>query len=1363
MKSNTIKKVLSGAVLAMLPTVVAISSSSSLSASAKSAFLQAEKSGYFRADYDTLSDVEDAAADLNIRLAGQGSVLLKNKNKALPIAKTTKITVLGEQADCYATGGSGSGGQTKPAGDNTPDTPYSIFEALEKEGFEYNASVKDAYAKQENAPKTTLVSKNPYEAGHYMDEVATADVNTVDFGGKHYQSLASDTGTLADVNLTGYTDGVALVVISRTGAEGQDNEAIDVAGAESSTDHYLDLNKGERELIAYAKKNFSKVVLLINSPSAMALSDAEKDDGVNGILWIGQTGWNGILAMPQILDGKINPSGRTVDIYEADERTDPTWYNFGNYEQSNYIINGQKDSGTVTSKDAVKLGYDAAYATDGVTDGGYKTIDYAEGIYMGYRYYETVYAELLAKKGQQVADAWYAKDVVYPFGYGLSYTSFEQKIVSISKSSVQKDDQITVKTSVKNTGSVAGADVVQLYSSSPYVEGGIEKAAATLVGFTKTGIIDAGATSEVEVTIDAKDLASFDYNDANNNNNYGYELEAGSIALSIRNNSHDVLDSKDVTVASLQTWDEDNDPNTPNNIFSQTSGKWEMYNTSSEHWSTEKDADHYLRRDELLDGSGDVSLETSWSVGNPNEMQKKLGWIIADNEKNNVFAEKAFIYLNSQEKDAAYNDNDNRLTTAYESDYQNVWSKTADDIPDAWTQKGSYGIELADMKGVAYDDAKWDTFLNQMTWKELVKVCQDGGYGSDAMDSIGKPAMETHDGPGQLRRTAITAPDGNGYAWVCETVIGSTWNTELGKEQGTIEGNESIFLGVTGWYGPGANMHRNALSGRNFEYYSQDPIHSGNMLASVVGAFQKKGGTAYMKHGFMNDQETSRAGIVTFATEQAIREIYAKSYEIAIRKLDKANIGMMTSFNRIGLQSSVSYAINDQMYTKEWGYRGHTVTDAYNAGSGWDSEAMARGYAIPLNAAFVIFPPATALEGEWDSTLRGGNGGVKVATKAGDGLVESPTQYYFTRETAHRSLFTYANTNAITGLTSSNMLKSKTSFFMPDKTISDQVVYTASELASYKSAMDDLFGTSQYTTVVTGLPEGMSLNLNTGILSGTTPAQAGCYTYSITTKGEGKLSYISKTITGVINIAAPVFYDDHTSIDVKMPVTLNDENYHEYEGDKTAIPMSWASFGVAGDAKYAGKYVDVNYTATGLPNGLAMDPSTGKITGSMTNRMHAGDRIPVTVKMTAIRSTPVVFMPGYVFNQETYTTTVYLEYQSEAVGITNITSTTNDNGDTVVTITLSDGTTTTYVVPAGASGKDGTSGQKGVGIAGIKDNGNGTFTITLTDGSTTTFAATASNSGAWTVSIVAVSTAAVAVLGLLALTLSLVLKKKKQN
>ena len=562
----------------------------------------------------------------------------------------------------------------------------------------------------------------------------------------------------------------------------------------------------------------------------------------------------------------------------------------------------------------------------------------------------------------------------------------------------------------------------------------------------------------------------------------------------------------------------------------------------------------------------------------------------------------------------------------------NAWVK--EEVPEDWTQfaaevnaLGMYPIELADMVGIPLDDAKWTEFMNQLTWDELTQIANDGGYGSAAIKTIGKPAIEDHDGPGQLRANWSTVPDGNGYAWACESVIGSTWNKALGYEQGAIIANEGILLGVTGWYGPGMNIHRSPLSGRNFEYYSQDGVQGGYMMAAVVKGATDNGMHVYMKHAFLNDQETSRTGVCTFATEQAIREIYAKPFEIAIKQ-GNGN-GLMTSFNRIGLNTSVSYAITVQMYENEWGFDGISVSDAFYNGTGWTPENMVRGHIMPLNSRFLAFPPLQRAEGTWDETLRDGKGGILVKESAdSDELVESATEYFWVRDTAARALYTYANSNAMTGLKAAMLLKDRAIALDPGAAYDGEIFYTADEVSAFIADMNEVFGEGRYDVTVEGGVEGLILDWAAGAISGAAPEAPGAYPFTIAVQGQGNMSGVTGSTTATASVAAVVDPADVNVSFTGLTDLVEGENYVP-GGDPTS-------------RENEGKYTSVKYTAEGLPEGLTIDETTGVISGAIAAPKPAGEYYEIIINQELVLCEDAFigwFFAGRTLN---YSATVYL-------------------------------------------------------------------------------------------------------------------------
>ena len=1017
--------------------------------------------GKYSTSFTSHNAVLKSESKLNLELAADGFALMKN-NGALPLkSNELKVTLLGAYSYSIQDGGGGSGSASRPGNNDPvyswiPQDNSKLHVALAGDGFKINPTVAAKYS-----AGTAANNEN-----HTYMELLDSGNGVVEFGGKNYNTTESNHLAGTEDSYANYGD-AAIINIMRTGSEFSDNSSHEVAQHADTTEHYQTLNDNERQLLAYAKYlkaqgKVKKLIIIINSPSNMEIADIEDDDAFDSILWIGTTGWDGSEVVGDILKGDVNPSGHVVDFWEKDLYTNPTIYNWGDYGPAAYIKSGGEtwDHTKIGASQVATYGWgggasapDMKYAADSSISPSAKVLHYAEGIFMGYRYYETVWAELeAANKGS--GDTWYDANVIYPFGHGLSYTTFEQKITKVDGDLSKADGTITVTVEVKNTGDVAGKDVVQLYSTPPYTAGGIDKAAVNLINFEKTGLIKAGGSETVKLEIAVKDLANFDWNDKNHNDYAGYELEDGKYTLSVRANSHDVLDSTDLTRSggSLK-WDEDGDESTPNNIFSQTSGPWEMYNTDVSHWLT-SGTDYELHRDGILN-----SAKTG-----PSDLSKLIWLIGADND--NEFTEAAAAVVRYRGTSTAADDFDNIVTAAKETDYdKNVWLKTAADV-EGWTQgtgvadeDGLYDITAADMIGVDYDDAKWDTFLNQLTWAELKTVVGNtnggGSYNNTALPSVGKPQVTDQDGPGQLK-----ANGKNGWFWVGETVIASTWNKELAYAQGYHVGSESVWNEGGGWYGPAMNTHRNCLSGRNFEYYSQDGVQAGLIAGNVVGGCVDAGGRVYAKHIFLNDQEASRMnGLATFCNEQAIREIYAKPFELCVR-IGNCN-GFMSAFPNVGLNSSGSYAMNIQMFTNEWGYKGITVTDMYSgADSGWTADMMVRGCIFPLGST-------SAAAGTWDDTAK--------VVKVGD--TTSYTQWYWVRETTKRMLYTYVNSAAV----NNGFLNAKVG-------VLSEVTGEAGQNVSVKlvdpAYLKQYFGTDNYKISATNLPLGLSLNPTTGVVSG---------------------------------------------------------------------------------------------------------------------------------------------------------------------------------------------------------------------------------------------------------------------------------------
>ena len=654
-------------------------------------------------------------------------------------------------------------------------------------------------------------------------------------------------------NAKAFSD-TAMIVITRVGGEGADLptdvSTVTYDAGHSYNDfepgeHYLQLSKTEEDMVDLVCKNFDNVIVVYNGANAMELGWVKDHSQIKSVIWCAGTGQSGFNALGSVLCGDVNPSGRTIDTFVYDLTATPTWNNFGNMLYDN-----------MNEFEADSFGTKVTPAF----------VNYVENIYVGYKFYETAAAEGLID---------YDKTVVYPFGHGLSYTSFTQTLNSVTES----DGTITVDVTVTNTGSVSGKDVVEVYYNPPYTNGGIEKASANLIGFAKTSEIAAGASENVQVTFKAEDMASYDAHGKG-----CYVLEKGDYIISINSDSHNAIDSKTYTVASDIVYNESNPRSSDQTV------------ATNEFDFAEGNVTYLSRADGFANYAEATAAPTDYSM--PAEA-------------------KATFYNNSN-----YDPND---------------FNNPDDV--APTTGAKNGIQLADMVGVAYDDEKWDSFLDQLTVADMDSLIALGGYQSVAVSSVGKVQAIDCDGPASINNN-FTQQGSIGFP--SAVMIAATWNTDLAYSFGESIGKMADDMGVSGWYAPAMNIHRSAFAGRNFEYYSEDGVLSGAIASHAIMGSQDQGVYAFMKHFALNDQETNRCGMLcTWASEQAIREIYLKPFEACVKNADCHAV--MSSFNYIGN----TYAGNCpelliNVLRNEWGFVGMVLTDYYGVYGYQDSDHLIR-------------------------------------------------------------------------------------------------------------------------------------------------------------------------------------------------------------------------------------------------------------------------------------------------------------------------------------------------------------------------------------------------------------------------------------
>ncbi len=779
-----------------------------------------------------------AATELCEDIADEGIVLLENENNTLPLAEGTKLNVFGWSSTNPVYGGTGSGSLS----DSYPTV--SLLEGLENAGFEVNQELVDFYTEyRADRPMVGMWGQDWTIPEPTMDEYEAAGV---------FESAKE------------YSD-KAVVVIARSGGEGADlptsldPEVEDTFNAEGgmfgasglrysenkddldASKHFLELTNRERAMLERVTSEYEDVVVVVNAANTMELGFVEEYDSISSVLWCPGTGQSGFNSLGSILAGEINPSAKTSDTFVRDLTATPTFNNFGNFKYDNM-------DEFVTS------------------EGGVSFVNYTDGIYVGYRFWETAAEEGLIN---------YDEAVQYPFGYGLSYTTFEQEMGDLNVS----DGNISVDVTITNTGDVAGKDVAEIYYNPPYTNGGIEKASVNLIGFAKTGILEPGQSETVTIEFTAEEMASYDDINAK-----AYVLEAGDYEISLRTDSHTVVDTKTYHIDETVTYGADNARSTDEvaatNLYDDARG----------------DVTYLSRANGFANYAEATAAPTNFTM--------------ADDVK-------ATFYNNSNYDPTAYNDD-------------------ADEMP---TTGAKNGLTLADLRGVDYDDPQWDELLDQLTIEDMDGMIALGGYQTLAAGSVGKVQTVDCDGPASINNNF----SGQGsIGFPAGVMISNTWNVELAEAFGESIGTMADEMGVSGWYAPAMNMHRSAFAGRNFEYYSEDPLLSGDIACAAVIGAENQGVYAYLKHFALNDQETNRtAQLCTWFNEQSAREIYFKPFEICVK--EGGAKAVMTAFNHYGTTpAQASSAMLNDMLRGEWGFRGFALTDYYGVYGYQDADRMVR-------------------------------------------------------------------------------------------------------------------------------------------------------------------------------------------------------------------------------------------------------------------------------------------------------------------------------------------------------------------------------------------------------------------------------------
>lgn len=771
----------------------------------------------------TLSEETNTeAAQVAEEIMEDGIVLLENESM-LPLNNQKKLNVFGWESINPAYGGAGSGGI------NDLYDIVSLNQGLMNAGFSLNQDLIDFYSNYGTDNPEMSIQKQSW----------TLPEPPVDTYSEELIQNAKE-----------YSD-VAVVVISRKAGEGHNDIPMDVSKAaydNNSTEyedfpageHYLQLSQTEKNMVDMVCTNFDNVVVVYNGANQFELGFAEEYSQIKSVVWCPGTGNVGFNALGKVLAGEVNPSGKTPDTFTYDMTTAPWWNNGEKIEYTNMAD---------LAVEGMNAGAPQVYAP--------AFTNYVEGIYVGYKYYETAAAEGLID---------YETSVQYPFGYGLSYTSFRQKMGEL----VERDGQISVDVEVTNTGNVAGKDVVELYYNPPYTNGGIEKSTANLIDFEKTQELQPGETETVTLTFAAENMASYDEKNAK-----AYVLESGDYAISINADSHTVLDQKVYHVDNTITYTGDNkrasDDIAAVNVFEDASGE----------------VTYLSRADKFANYEEATAAPLSTDLAEP---------YVSEYHLNSNFDKTTYL-----------NDEDVMPTTGTDN-----------------------GLTLSDLRGADYDDPRWEKLLDQVDVKEMANMIAMAGYQTAAMDSVGKVGTLDFDGPAAINNN-FTGVGSMGFP--IEVVIASTWNKDMAKAWGESMGKMSKEMGAEGWYAPGMNTHRTAFGARNYEYFSEDGVLSGNMGAYAVEGAMKHGVYSYIKHFALYEGNAKMVSV--WSNEQAIREIYLKPFEISVKQ-GKAN-AVMVSWSFLGDKwtGECSNLLNTVL-RDEWGFRGMALTDFFrNNGHGF--------------------------------------------------------------------------------------------------------------------------------------------------------------------------------------------------------------------------------------------------------------------------------------------------------------------------------------------------------------------------------------------------------------------------------------------
>lgn len=874
-------------------------------------------SARFKSDYDTIEDMMAAAKDIAIREGEEGTVVMKNDNDVLPL-NTANVALFGLAA--YApypyTSGDLKGGN---------EDAVDLVQAFTDAGITVNETLKDLYAtmmnrhEEEVANQWTgeITKQTAYDIIYSTTVGDMVDYTIAEVPPAEFENLGASEDWKSAIDKDSTT---AICVFARAAGESNTyapGSAVDYAGEKTGKDP-LELSEDELAVIDAAKETCSKVVVLINSGNTLMIRDIAEGGSheVDGIAYIGCPNDYQFTGIVNVLTGKVNATGALPDTYVADNASIPAVQNFGGDYYADYaIVAANAENGYDSRYPGVEISNDSSAGSFGGGSATYSAGQYiveAEGIYVGYKYYETRYFDSVMNPsfhadsgaGATQSDSWnYDNEVVYSFGHTLSYLDYTQELKSVNVDK-NTDGDITAVIAVTNKSNQDGRFLAQLYVQQPYtaydMENGVEKSAVMFLNSAKVNVA-AGATEEVTITVPAKYLASYDYRNAKT-----YILDEGDYYFTAAAGAHEAVNN--FLAAQGKT--------TADGMDAQATGGTVVW-------------------------SDNTSLDTTtFAIAHDTEITN----VADDADLNYWTGEDTVVYLSRQDWEGTYPINYNTDVEINISDSPKAeeWiaalrgQQYTIQTDNPATEGGDKGVRLnstyvQEEQLSNIQDSFWDTLVSSITIDEAVGAVIHGGSQSDVLTNVENPIVLQNEGVNGFATGYTDEATGKTYQFniSSQTLLGSSFNPQLAYEWGLVEGNSGLWLERYDIWGTGLTQRRTPYNGRNYEYFSEDPMLTNRLGYGVLRGCAEKGILNGPKHIGFNDQEHNRNGVAAYMNEQKLRETDLRGFQGGLE--DGGGLAIMVAFNRIGATNASHYVpMLKNILREEWGFTGVISTDMMN-------------------------------------------------------------------------------------------------------------------------------------------------------------------------------------------------------------------------------------------------------------------------------------------------------------------------------------------------------------------------------------------------------------------------------------------------